>query len=735
MLGSLVVEVAANVARFQSDMGKVAQIAEQNMARVDRTIGLISTSLKALGAGFAVGLTIEKVKGNITAAVESAAGLQQLAERTGATVEGLSGLASAAKLSGTDADALAVGLQKLSKSMVDAQAGGKASQAAFEAIGVSVKSLKGQTPDQVFVTIANRLAEYADGAEKTAVAQQLLGKSGANLLPVMKDVADLGELQVKVTGEQARMADEYEKNLVRLNAAQQGIYKTVAFALLPVMNAFVETMIKSATAGNGFKGAVNDLAADGKLRSWAESVAIGIGTVVEAMTGLIKLVRALAGSFEAVWADATVAGTFLKNGGPIGLLAKSNREELKQALDERNKVVEQANKRYVDLWNYDGTAFTRNLRERFAVDAQRRAEDRGFNPGVTTKPQINFNPRAGEEPAAGEKFVQQLQRQVEQQTRGRFEMLRLEAAQKSVSAAAEPYIKQLEEIDARQQRIKRTVEETAKEEAQRAKVNEFVTGGNDLSKQLIQQTQLLGLNAREQRRVTELRRLDEITARAMADATSETRQEILKLSETMRNNLIRALDDAEAAEQSLTSSFSKGAKDAFQAYQEAAANNARFAENFVNGSLQRMEDALLNFVKTGKLSFSDLFSFMAEEFLRQQIRMAISSFLPGSSGGGGIFGSLLSAGANLFGNLFSPKANGMAYVPFDGYPALLHEGERVLTKQENAGLQSSGANVDARIGTLNVGQGVSRGEVQASVNAAMAQQEMRLRRLIREGRV
>ena len=734
MLGSLVVEVAANVARFQSDMGKVAHIAEQNMARVDKAMNLVGNSLKALGAGFAIGLTIEKVKGNINAAVESAAGLQQLSERTGATVEGLSGLASAAKLSGTDTEALAVGLQKLSKSMVDAQAGGATSTAAFNAIGMSVKDLKGQSPDQVFVTIAKRLAEYADGADKTAVAQQLLGKSGANLLPVMKDVADIGDLQVKTTGAQARMADEYEKNLVRLNAAQQGIYKTVAFALLPTMNAFVETMIKSATAGNGFKGAVNDLAADGKLRSWAESVALGIGTVVEAMTGLIKLIKALAGSFEAVWADASVAGKFLGMGGPIGLLAKSNRDEMKKALEERNKVVADANKRYVDLWNYDSTAFTRGLKERFALEDQRRKEDRGFAPGVTTKPQIDFKPRT-EALDAGDKFIQQLQRQVEQQTRGRFEMLRLEAAQKGVSDAAAPYITQLEEIELRQQRIKRTVEEVAKEEQQRAKVNELVSGGNDQAKAIIQQTQLLGLNAREQRRVTELRKLDEITARAMSDATSETRDEIMKLSEVMRNNLIRALDDAEAAEKSLTSSFAKGASDAFQAYQEAAANNAKFAENFVNGSLQRMEDALMNFVKTGKLSFSDLFSFMAEEFLRQQIRMALSSFLPTAGGGSGIFGSLLSAGASLLGSVFSPKANGLAYVPFDGYPALLHEGERVLTKQENAGLDRGGQHVDARIGTLNVGQGVSRGEVQAAVNAATAKQEVRIRRLIREGRV
>ena len=50
-LGSLVVEVAATVARFQSDMGRVAYIAQQNANLVQRAFDTVGNSLKALGAG------------------------------------------------------------------------------------------------------------------------------------------------------------------------------------------------------------------------------------------------------------------------------------------------------------------------------------------------------------------------------------------------------------------------------------------------------------------------------------------------------------------------------------------------------------------------------------------------------------------------------------------------------------------------------------------------------------
>lgn len=88
--------------------------------------------------------------------------------------------------------------------------------AAFKALGISVTELKGLKPDEAFKLLADRMDGFADGAGKTAVAQQLLGKAGANLLPVMHDLAEVGDLQVKTTGEQARLADEYEKTLARL---------------------------------------------------------------------------------------------------------------------------------------------------------------------------------------------------------------------------------------------------------------------------------------------------------------------------------------------------------------------------------------------------------------------------------------------------------------------------------------------------------------------------------------
>lgn len=280
-LGTLVVELTANVAKFQSDLGRAEQIAQNTARKIDAQFGIVKNALATFGVGLASFASFDALAKKIDGVISSAAGLQQLSERTGATVENLSALASVAKLSGTDTDLLAVGMQKLSRAMVDAQQGGAKTTAAFSAIGISTKDLASKRPDEIFIRIATELAKYQDGAAKTALAQELLGKSGANLLPVMKDLAEVGDLQVKVTSEQAQMADEYEKNLVRLKASTDAIFKKIGLELVPVLNAFTKAILESQNANDGLRASVNALAKDGSIRDWAESAAIGVAYFID----------------------------------------------------------------------------------------------------------------------------------------------------------------------------------------------------------------------------------------------------------------------------------------------------------------------------------------------------------------------------------------------------------------------------------------------------------------------
>lgn len=403
-LGSLVVSLEANIVRFQSDLGRAAAIAEQRMGQIDKSIGIVNTVIKSLGAGLVVGLTLDRIKDKIQGAIAAAAGLQALAERTGATVEGLSALASVAKLSGTDTESLATGLQKLAKTMVDAEHGGQKSAEAFRAIGIRIDEIRGKQPDEVFLLVSNRLAEYADGAGKTALAMQLLGKSGANLLPVAKDLADVGEYQVKVTREQAVAADDYEKNLVRLEVAQGAIVKRMALELVPVLNAVTEAMLESLKANNGLRAGIDSLAADGSISAFAQDAAIALAILIETLTAVGKAAMAVARSFQVVYADSKFALQFLDaTPGQAYDLIVNGTGPLKKALDERNAVLDRANQAYSDAWNFDARAMEKDLKQRFAaINAAAGAaastwgrETRGGGATSPKRPGVNFDPTKG----------------------------------------------------------------------------------------------------------------------------------------------------------------------------------------------------------------------------------------------------------------------------------------------------------------------------------------------------
>lgn len=180
------------------------------------------------------------------------------------------------------------------------------------------------------------------------------------------------------------------------------------------------------------------------------------------------------------------------------------------------------------------------------------------------------------------------------------------------------------------------------------------------------------------------------------DARAKYDQELALLKEYLPQALAE-WDDYYARITAAERNWTNGATRALANYSDQAANAAAYAERFTTGSLGQLEDAVAKFSRTGKLNLGSLWQFMADEFIRQQARMAIAS---ATGGQGGLFGSLISAVGSYFGVSGTPQrggyegagltgdfaradraiplAVGTNYVPYDGMPAVLHKGEAVV---------------------------------------------------------
>ena len=141
------------------------------------------------------------------------------------------------------------------------------------------------------------------------------------------------------------------------------------------------------------------------------------------------------------------------------------------------------------------------------------------------------------------------------------------------------------------------------------------------------------------------------------------------------------------------------------------------------GAFQSAEDAVGNFVKTGKLSFGDLVTSIladlaklaARKFILGPIASALDGVL-GSFGGGGLFAGMTGAAVHHAGGLVggtdpmravpimafagAPRmhSGGFAGLRPDEVPAILQKGERVLSRRETAGY-GAGGNVSITIQT------------------------------------
>jgi len=106
-----------------------------------------------------------------------------------------------------------------------------------------------------------------------------------------------------------------------------------------------------------------------------------------------------------------------------------------------------------------------------------------------------------------------------------------------------------------------------------------------------------------------------------------------------------AVVDATKKEIDASRDWSNGWKLAFNEYKQNAQDGAATAKKLFDDSTKGMEDAIVNFAKTGKLSFDQLLQTLAEDILRSQIKQLFANMFTaggltgGTAGGGSLFGS------------------------------------------------------------------------------------------------
>lgn len=221
---------------------------KQAFDSVAKSVGGINNLLAGIGVGISLG--------GLAAAVKSAANFSdemgKVAQKVGITTESISGLKYAADLSDVSFESLQVGLKKIAVNAFEAADGNKALAADFKRLGIDVLNTNGalKSSDTLLLEVADKFKGMKDGAEKTALAVKLLGKSGSDLIPFLNGGAagikaltdEASHFGLVVDQESARAAEEFNDNLTRIQAAGRGLAQQFGNQLIP---AFTDLSIKT----------------------------------------------------------------------------------------------------------------------------------------------------------------------------------------------------------------------------------------------------------------------------------------------------------------------------------------------------------------------------------------------------------------------------------------------------------------------------------------------------------
>ncbi len=269
-IGSLIVDLGANTARFASDLNKAQKKSKSFTSKIKKQFKAMRRSVNRSSAAFKrMGLAIVAVATVgfallVRASFKTIDALAKTADKLGISTKALAGLQHAAELTGVAQNTLEKSLTKMQKAIFDADRGLLTYKQHFDALNLSTKDMMKLSPDQQFAAIAEALNKVENQTLKTAIAYDIFGGRGTALINTLKlgaqglrEVAKEAEiLGIAVSRVDAAKIEESNDAWTRVKASIQGVANIIAVQLAPFIKFISDLFVQASKDSNGFRDQV-----------------------------------------------------------------------------------------------------------------------------------------------------------------------------------------------------------------------------------------------------------------------------------------------------------------------------------------------------------------------------------------------------------------------------------------------------------------------------------------------
>jgi lambda family phage tail tape measure protein len=481
-------------------------------------------------------------------------------------------------------------------------------------IGVTATDANG-----ALMQLADLFADLPDGMTKTALAVKLFGKAGMDMIPLLnqgseglREAADKSRVYGERMAILAPLADKFNDQLEELALQSKASGLSIATYLLPGLIGVTTWLADLKSGGERAEKALEFLSEKSPL-----------------FNGLVKLNKLL-------------------NGGEArsqGFTGKLNAFGLPESAADRLAS---------DIAAFDD-ATTRYMKERESLQKAKEllgkeVNDKESSYLATLRQQLNA--------ASGD--LSEYSRQLLAITQGSAKDFSQQT--KSTALALALQIDKLKEATKANEAHARVLEKVAKIEDAAAKVAEdFRFTQQQSLDDIANKTAEVGKTPQEIAQLEAARSIQ----KAYETAVKKINDDLGKIGDIEgidRNNSERARERDEmfkatstalaalqAQQDAINASWEYGAQVALRKYGEEVANIAASTEAVMTRAFHGMEDALVRFVKTGKLDFKSLADYIESEFIRLAVvRPAVNNVAKAFNDSGGL-GGLFNSVKSLFG--------------------------------------------------------------------------------------
>ena len=201
------------------------------------------------------------------------------------------------KIAGTDMASMTTGMKTLTNKVADAASGSSEAAAMFSQLGISMEDLQTLSQEEIFGKTIEALQGMEEGTERAALANDLFGKSGMNLAPLLNMTADetqelidkANEYGMIMGDDAVKASADYTDAVTTLKNTFKGLKNSLMGQFLPSLTTVMEGL-SAVFAGD--EGGIQ------MIKQGLEDLTANIATVTPQLFELVEtIVTALLAGF------------------------------------------------------------------------------------------------------------------------------------------------------------------------------------------------------------------------------------------------------------------------------------------------------------------------------------------------------------------------------------------------------------------------------------------------------